>query len=375
MLWEVPSGRCLRTFEPDNYVNSVCLSANGRLAISNNWGDEGRLLDVSTGRCLGRFAWNEFEANAPVSAVSLSCDSQWLLLGRGHLGAERVGGQAYEVELWEVASGRSVRIFYHDDDVTSVLFSADDRFALSGSYDWTLRLWELATGRCLRLFEGHDGHVNSVCLSKDSRLALSGSDDGTLKLWEVASGRCVRTFEGHKSDVSSVALSLDGRFAASGSSDRTVRLWEVATGRCIHTLEAHRDAVNSVSLCADGRWAISGGEDGALMLWALDWELEERVAADWDEAARAHLVNFLTLHTPCAAQLTPGCEASEEEVALALTRKGQPNWSEEDFKQLLDTLGFAGYGFLRPDSVRRELEKMSAAWQGPPPLSGAEEMA
>ena len=375
ILWEVPSGRCLRSLAPDPYVSeveSVCLSADGRLVISKGL-ERGSLQDISTGRCLRHFAWSKCEWDAPVSVISLSCDNQWLLLGRGHLGAERVAGQPYEVELWDLAGGRWIRTFYHDDDVTSILFSADDRFALSGSYDGTLRLWELATGRCLRIFEGHEDHVNSVCLNADSRLALSGGDDGTLKLWEVASGRCARTFEGHKGAVNSVSLSADGRFAVSGSSDRTVKLWEVSTGRCIRTLEAHRDAVNAVSQSADGRWVLSASSDGTLKLWALDWELEERVAADWDEAALVHLVNFLTLHTPYAAQLPPGSKPSEELLALALTRMGQPNWSEEDFKQLLDTLSFAGYGFLRPDGVLRELEKMAAAWQGPPPLPVAEE--
>ena len=36
--------------------------------------------------------------------------------------------------------------------------------------------------------------------------------------------------------------------------------------------------------------------------------------------------------------------------------------------QLLFTLGCAGYGWLRPEGVRRELDKMAASWQGPPTL-------
>jgi WD40 repeat protein len=308
----------------------------------------------------------------PVSAVFLSADGKWMLSGRGYLGAEApAGGWDYRVELWEVSSGRCLRIFDPEGEVVSAFLSVDGRYALSGGETF-LRLWEVSTGKCLQTFEGHGEQVNSVCLSTNGRLAFSGSDDGTLKLWDTSSGRCARTFEGHKGAVKSVSVSADGRFTVSGGDDRTVRLWEVATGRCIHTLGAHREAVNAVSQSADGRWVLSASSDGTLKLWALDWELEERVAADWDEAARVHLVNFLTLHTPYAAQLPPGSKPSEELLALALTRKGQPNWSEEDFKQLLDTLSFAGYGFLRPNGVRRELEKMAVIWQGPPHLPVAE---
>ena len=53
------------------------------------------------------------------------------------------------------------------------------------------------TSAAMRTFEGHTQGVHSVALSADGRWALSGSYDNTLRLWEVASGRCVRTFEGH----------------------------------------------------------------------------------------------------------------------------------------------------------------------------------
>jgi hypothetical protein len=59
---------------------------------------------------------------------------------------------------------------------------------------------------------------------------------------------------------------------------------------------------------------------------------------------------------------------SEEQIQLALTRRGKPIWTDDDFKQLLHTLACAGYGWLRPEGVRKKLEEMTANWQGPPPL-------
>jgi hypothetical protein len=130
--------------------------------------------------------------------------------------------------------------------------------------------------------------------------------------------------------------------------------------------------VNSVSLSSDGRWALSGSDDKTLRLWELDWEYEFPGWAEWDEGARPHLVNFLTLHTAYAAVLPEGRKPSKEEIVAALTRRGTPEWTEEDFRGLLDTLGCAGYGWLKPEGVRRELEKMAREWQGPPPLPGQE---
>jgi len=41
---------------------------------------------------------------------------------------------------------------------------------------------------------GHNSSVNSVAFSPDGRYALSGSWDKTLKLWDVATGAEIRTF-------------------------------------------------------------------------------------------------------------------------------------------------------------------------------------
>ena len=68
------------------------------------------------------------------------------------------------------------------------------------------------------------------------------------------------------------------------------------------------------------------------------------------------------IHLPAEGGFT------DDEVTQALTRGGKPTWTEQDFHQLLHTLGCAGYGWLRPEGVRHELEKMAATWQGPPPL-------
>jgi hypothetical protein len=100
----------------------------------------------------------------------------------------------------------------------------------------------------------------------------------------------------------------------------------------------------------------------------LDWELEDRSTAEWDEGARPYLVTFLTAHTPYARVLSLVGTPSKKQVKLALTRQGYPSWTEEDFQRLLFTLGCVGYGWLQPEGVRRELEKMTANWLSSPAL-------
>jgi WD40 repeat protein len=132
----------------------------------------------------------------------------------------------------------------------------------------------------------------------------------------------------------------------------------LATGRCLHTFEGHKRSVGAFALTPDGRYAVSGSDDNTLRLWGLDWDYQFPELAEWDEGARPYLEIFLTLHTPYGPD--------------GLSRVGTPTWTEDDFQKLLTELGYRGYDSLRPQGVRRELEKMARDWQGPPPLPGSE---
>ena len=256
-------GQCLRTFQEQSaWLPSVCLSADGRLALSGSNDGPLWLWETASGQCLRTFRGH----TTWVSSVSLSADGSLALSG------------SYDktVRLWETATGQCLRTFQgHTSGVYAVSLSADGSLALSGGHDG-MRLWETATGRCLRTFQGHMS-THLVCLSADGSLALSGGHDG-MRLWETASGRCLRTFQGHTSGLYAVSLSADGSLALSGSWDRTVSLWETASGQCLRTFEGYKfqqclgamnvSAGQSMSLSADGRWILWGGENN-IRLWEM----------------------------------------------------------------------------------------------------------
>lgn len=88
------------------------------------------------------------------------------------------------------------------------MISSDGAYALSASWDKSLRLWELSTGNTTRTFVGHTNDVLSVSFSADNRQIVSGSRDRSIKLWNTL-GDCKFTIteKGHTEWVSCVRFS------------------------------------------------------------------------------------------------------------------------------------------------------------------------
>lgn len=88
------------------------------------------------------------------------------------------------------------------------MISSDGAYALSSSWDKSLRLWELSSGNTTRTFVGHTNDVLSVSFSADNRQIVSGSRDRSIKLWNTL-GDCKFTItdKGHTEWVSCVRFS------------------------------------------------------------------------------------------------------------------------------------------------------------------------
>ncbi len=115
------------------------------------------------------------------------------------------------------------------------VISSDGAYALSASWDKTLRLWELATGTTTRRFVGHTNDVLSVSFSADNRQIVSGSRDRTIKLWNTL-GDCKFTItdKGHTEWVSCVRFSPNPQNPVIVSSgwDKLVKVRFFATLAC-----------------------------------------------------------------------------------------------------------------------------------------------
>lgn len=161
----------------------------------------------------------------------------------------------------------------HSHFVQDVVISSDGQFALSGSWDGTLRLWDLNFGTTTRRFVGHTKDVLSVAFSADNRQIVSGSRDKTIKLWNTL-GECKFTIDdvnSHTEWVSCVRFSPNQEtpIIVSGGWDKAVKVWSLTNCKLAANLVGHTGYINTVTVSPDGTLCASGGKDGTARLWDL----------------------------------------------------------------------------------------------------------
>ena len=165
------------------------------------------------------------------------------------------------------------RLTGHGHFVQDVAISSDGQFALSGSWDGTLRLWDLSTGNTTRRFVGHSKDVLSVAFSADNRQIVSGSRDKTINLWNTL-GQLKYTIseKGHTEWVSCVRFSpsTSTPLIVSAGWDKVVKVWNLSDCSLRTNLRGHNGYINSVTISPDGSLCASGGKDGTAMLWDLN---------------------------------------------------------------------------------------------------------
>ncbi|KAJ2026204.1 cross-pathway control WD-repeat protein cpc2, partial [Coemansia sp. S610] len=141
----------------------------------------------------------------------------------------------------------------HAGAITALATSAENPDILvSASRDKTLFVWNLTRddvnyGTAKRSLHGHNHFVQDVAISSDGQYALSASWDKTLRLWDLNTGLTTRRFVGHTKDVLSVSFSPDNRQIISSSRDKTIKIWNTL-GECKYNIteDSHNGWISCV---------------------------------------------------------------------------------------------------------------------------------
>ncbi len=261
----------VRTFDAQQPIDAVALSADGKRLVTGGWGGIARIWDVDTGKQLVSIQ----TGGQYVFAAAFSPDGRQVATGTNE--------RPDYLKVWDAETGKLIRAYPgHRDAVLSVAYSRDGKRLLTSSYDETARLWELESGTSA-VFQGHEWWVWSAAFSPDEQRIVTTCQDGSVRVWSVQTRQSGPPFQGHVGPVYSARFSPDGKIVASGGYDRRILLWDPDKVRPfefgstagqpdgknsdVFALEGNMAAVRSLQYSANGQLLLSGGQDNTVRVW------------------------------------------------------------------------------------------------------------
>lgn len=174
-IWNPNTGVLIRTISAHRkLVRSVAFGPSSKLLASASEDGTVKLWEVATGREV-----RTLQHSDRVSSVAFSPDGKLLASGDSIFGIAKG-----TVKLWEVATGREVRTLTLPDGVYDVIFSPDGRFLAVGSRN--INIWDMTTGREVRTFSLGNLTVHSITFSPDGRfLASAHGVYPDVRIWYV----------------------------------------------------------------------------------------------------------------------------------------------------------------------------------------------
>ena len=173
----------------------------------------------------------------------------------------------------------------HSERILSIAFSADGKYALSGSEDKSIKLWELTDGKLLKSWEPYRDEVGmaliyGVGFAKDNKYILCGAGVIGNPLQSLELGRQdtgnLRVFldpavvpVGAQPSVRAMCMNADGSEALTLTSENELKLWNVRNGKLSKVFAKHPVKITALCLSPDDRWAFTGHDDGSVQRWDM----------------------------------------------------------------------------------------------------------
>lgn len=183
-----------------------------------------------------------------------------------------------EGNLMDLETGKIVgKPFHHDQMIHSVAFSPDGKKVVTGSFDGTAKMWSVPDGEFLDWEVDHDSQIYSTTFSPDGKIVVTGGGKGFKKhagfvrFWDAESGNEIHLSNNIQNEtiVTSVLYGPGGGKFIFTSIDKTAKILDAKSGALLYILP-HSDAVFCAAVNSSGTLLATGCNDKTVSFWDLE---------------------------------------------------------------------------------------------------------
>jgi WD40 repeat protein len=192
---------------------------------------------------------------------------------------------AKEGRLIIAAAGKQISVFSgetwallfdlngHEDCVTSLVLSKDEKFLISGSKDKTVVIWNLENKKIETLLKGHEKPINCLAITRDGKFLITAGEDKKVFAWNQAkyTTECEVNF---KCKIFSIAA-VSKNFVAIGLEDGKITVWNIIERKEEFKLLGHSLYITHLSVSDDGETLISSSGDSTVKFWNINKKRSE----------------------------------------------------------------------------------------------------
>lgn len=198
-----------------------------------------------------------------IDAVTFNQTGDWIALG--------VSG-AGQLLVWEWQSEQYImKQQGHSNVMSSIAYSSDGNFIVTGGYDGKVKVWNVANGFSVLTFSEHTSGVTGIDFSRNKKFFVSCSLDGTVRAFDMVRYRNFKTFTAPRLvQFSCVAVDYSGELVAAAAQDVfDIHLWSLKFGKILEVLSGHEAPVSSLDFSPSPATSmlVSGAFDHTIKIW------------------------------------------------------------------------------------------------------------
>ncbi len=265
-VWDLASGAVRQLHGHQGMVNDAKFSKDGMRVVSVGAIDKTvRLWELASGKST-ILTWHEGVKEAQFD----------------YTGERVITRHEQTIQVWDISDTRSEIMVEGIGLATDFIFDfqLNNHFAqvvsAPSAYGRIVKVWNMWSDKDRELVY-HDSAEklmakwkNVTCLqlsSNATRVVLGFKKENTVEVWDLLSSEVIKLQE-HETEVKCVLISENGQQVVSCNADHSIRIWEVNT-KTFKAYHGHKNSVTYIRYSNDERKIVSGDLEGIICVWDL----------------------------------------------------------------------------------------------------------